>query len=235
LVSAQATLQASDREFARVRRLLDQNNASIRAAQGAEAAAVRDRLAVQSARDRLAVSFGRTLAQRSDATTLVRALSLQERVLVRVDLPAGEGLAGPPQSARLIALADETRSMPAEFVGAAPGTDPQMQGQGFLFLTRDNSLQLAPEAAVLGYIALRGEPLRGVLVPRSALIRYAGQSWIYVQTAEAVFKRIPIPLTHAAEGGWLVSEGLKAGDRVVTDGVQLLLSEELKSQVSLGD
>ncbi|MGH8239707.1 MAG: hypothetical protein ACREXP_22225, partial [Steroidobacteraceae bacterium] len=80
-----------------------------------------------------------------------------------------------------------------------------------------------------------GEPVRGVRVPRSALIRYEAQPWVYIQQDESTFRRTAMSAMHPMEGGWLIPEGLKAGDRIVTAGAQVLLSEELKSQVRLGD
>jgi hypothetical protein len=235
LASAQAAATASGKEFARLQSLQEDNNASIRALQAAEAAATRDRLLVQSARDRLALAWGQTVSQRTDLPALVRALTTQERLIVRIDLPAGERITGPASTARLVGLADETHSTAAEYLSPAPATDPQMQGEGLLYLTRDNSLHLAADAAVTGYLALSGQTLHGVLLPRSAVLRHAGETWVYLQIDETQFRRVPVALTHPAEGGWLISQGLKSGDRAVTDGAQVLLSEELKSQLSLGD
>jgi hypothetical protein len=235
LATAQAAAAASGKELARLQSLQEDNNASIRALQAAEAAATRDRLLVQSARDRMVLAWGRAVSQRPDLPALVRALTLQERLIARLDLPAGEWISGPAGTARLVGLADETHSTPAELLGPAPATDPQMQGEGLFYLTRDNSLHLAADAAITGYVTLSGQALHGVLLPRSAVLHHAGETWVYLQTDETQFRRVAVALTHPAEGGWLISEGLKSGGRVVTDGAQLLLSEELKSQLSLGD
>ena len=58
LASAQAAYAASSSELARLKTLEGQGNASARALQTAEAAALRDRLAVQSARERLGPVVG---------------------------------------------------------------------------------------------------------------------------------------------------------------------------------
>jgi hypothetical protein len=36
-------------------------------------------------------------------------------------------------------------------------------------------------------------------------------------------------------GGWLVTSGVRAGDRMVVEGAELLLSEEFRSRVSVGE
>jgi hypothetical protein len=233
--TARAASVASEQELERLKMLRKQNTASERALQAAEAAAVRDRLLVESIRDRIALSWGRSLARRADLTGLVRGLTAQDRVIVRVDLPAGEGASVQPQRARLTALTEPGTAMEAEFLGPAPATDPQLQGRGFLFLTRDNPLNLTPGAAVSASLELGGEALRGVRLPASALVRYETRRWIYVQKDPTTFARTPVSLGPPLPGGWLITQGLRAADRAVTQGAQVLLSEELKPQTRLPD
>jgi hypothetical protein len=233
LTSAQAVLKASENEELRVKQLLEQANASVRAAQAAEAAAARDRTLVQSARDRIALTWGTALLQGAQLPTLAQDLTALKSAIVRFNLPPGEQLALPPNTARIVPVSDETRSTDARFLGLAPATDLQLQGQGLLYLIGVNALRLTPDAAVIGYLAQRGAALRGVRLPRSALIRYEAQSWVYVQRDAGSFERVPAPTTHPVDGGWLITTGLNAGNRVVTDGAQILLSEELKSQVRM--
>jgi len=123
----------------------------------------------------------------------------------------------------------------SEFLGLAPATDPQLQGRGFLFLTRGNSLHLTPGAAVSASLELGGEVLRGVLLAESALVRYDTRTWIYVQKDATTFVRTPVLLGPPLPGGWLITQGLRAAERVVTQGAQVLLSEELKPLTSLPD
>jgi len=69
-------------------------------------------------------------------------------------------------------------------------------------------------------------------VPREAVIRFNGTTWVYVQTADNTFQRTEAALDRPLEDGWFVREGLKPQDKVVTVGAQQLLSEELKGQSS---
>src|SRR5262249_19627149 len=119
----------------------------------------------------------------------------------------------------------------AEFLGPAPTVDPQMQGRGFLFLLATNSLQLTPGTAISGFLELPGQPQSGIEAPRNAIVRFNGTTWVYVQRAEEEFERREVKLNSPLSEGWFVSEGLKAGDRVVTVGAQQLLSEERKGQI----
>jgi hypothetical protein len=227
LASAQATAAASSNELARLKTLAGQGNASARALQTAEATTAHDQMAVQSARERLTLSWGSSVADQKDLPALSRELASLEAALVRIDLPVGETLKEPPDGARVATLSGQ--SADASFLERAPSVDPQMQGQGFIFLLKPNSLRLTAGEAVVGYLKLPGEPLAGVTIPREAVVRVEGAGWMYVlsESGEA-FTRIEVPLDYPIEAGWFVTKGATASDHVVTTGAQQLLSLELK-------
>jgi len=233
--TARAAASASEQELARTKMLQAQSTASVRALQAAEAAAVRDRLVAQGLRDRIELSWGRSVAGRADLAQLTHALSSQERVIVRVDLPAGEGSVIQPHGARLGALTGSGAPLEAEYIGRAPNTDPQLQGRGSLFLTAANPLQLAAGEAVTAFVELAGPSLHGVFLPESAIVRHGEESWVYVQTAGTRFVREPISLETPVSGGWLITQGLRPQEPTVTQGGQMLLSEEFKPEVMVDD
>src|SRR4029077_12761487 len=229
LAGARAAYAASSNELARLKTLAGQGNASARALQAAEAAALRDQLAVQSAQDRLALSWGKVVADQTDLPGFIQSLTSLETALVRLDLPAGETLPSPPTCARIDTLAG--KSLEAEFLGLASSVDPQMQGQGFLFLSKPNTARLAPGQSVTGYIKIPGEPLAGVIIPREAVVRTEGAGWVYVfESGGEAFTRIQVPLDHPTEAGWFVLKNAVPGQYVVATGAQQLLSLEQKGQ-----
>jgi multidrug efflux pump subunit AcrA (membrane-fusion protein) len=193
----------------------------------------RDQIALDTAHDKLMLAWGKSMAEQLDLPALARSLTAQENLLVRLELPVGEALKEPPATARLLSLANNTTPVEASFFSLPTTADPQSQGQGFIFLVKGNALRLAPGAAVLGWLKAPGDPLAGVTVPRSAVVRALGQTWVYVQTGDDTFARRPIALEHPVESGWLVTAGLQPGERIVTAAAQVLLSEELKSQIKL--
>jgi hypothetical protein len=65
-------------------------------------------------------------------------------------------------------------------------------------------------------------------VPRDAIIRAEGRSWVYVATGGDHFTRKEIALEHATENGWFMTNTVSVGDRLVTTGAQSLFSEETK-------
>jgi len=232
LVQAHVAMETSQREFERLRTLAEQNNASARALQAAEAAAKRDQVLVESLRTKLALGWGKAILERDDPPAFVKSLTTGEHSLVRIDLSAGELLKSPPASARLVSLSAAEDPIPAEFFDAASSVDPLTQGQGFLFLIEGKTLP--PGTAVTGFLKIAGEPLSGVIVPRDAVLRHEGKAWIYLQTGDVEFTRGEISLDHPTENGWFISAGVTVKDRVVVSGGQTILSEELNRTGFMG-
>jgi hypothetical protein len=229
LASAQAAYNASSNELARLKILEGQGNASARAIQTAEAAAMHDLLALQSSKTRLMSSWGRAVSDRQDLPDLVQSLASLEAVLVRIDLPLGEALPTAPVGVRISRLSGQ--SCEADLLGSAPGMDPQFQGRGFFSLIKTNACGLSAGEAVSAFLKLPGEPVTGVIIPREAVVRVEGAGWVYVLNAAGdAFTRIPIPLDTPTEAGWFVTRGVTSNDYVVVTAAQQLLSIELKGQ-----
>src|SRR5204863_91869 len=66
LDAGRAAAEASRQEYERLKVLVEQTNASLRALQAADAAAKRDRLFVESTRAKLALSWGKAITERND-------------------------------------------------------------------------------------------------------------------------------------------------------------------------
>jgi multidrug efflux system membrane fusion protein len=228
LAPAGILANASRKEFERLKTLRARDNASDRALEAAEAQMLRDQVLAESLRLKLALGWGQTIAASDQLPELARALATMQAALVRLDLPAAERLPGKPTGVQLLPFAAETMPIAAEFLGAATSTEPQFQGQGFLFLLRGRALPA--NAAVIGLIQTDGPPVQGVLLPADAILRHEGKRWAYVQTGADLFARREVPLARAVSEGYLVTSGFTVGDKVVTTGAQLLLSEELKGQ-----
>jgi multidrug efflux system membrane fusion protein len=228
LTAASAASQASQAELERLKALAAQNNASARALQAAEAAATRDAAQTEAARLKLVAGWGNTLAARQDLPSFVRSLGSLESALVQLNVSPDQLLNQTPSSARIIPVSSQSNPVEAQFISRAPSIDPQLQGQGFLFLISPNPSHLAPGAAVTGFIDVPGEKQAGVAVPRNAIVRQNGTTWIYVQTGDETFQRTEVKLDRPLQDAWFVQEGLKPEAKVVTTGAQQLLSEEFK-------
>jgi hypothetical protein len=215
-------------------KLLNQEkNASDRALQTAEATAQRDQILVQSVRTRLALAWGKNVAERADLAAFVQSLASSENALLRLDLPAGEVLTEYPSDARIVIASAEEKPAMAHLLGPAANADLEMQGQGFLFFVKARSPRLVPGTAVTGYLQMPQEPLKGFIIPDSAVVRENGHGWVYAQTGADTFTRRKISLDHPTENGWFVRDAVSANDRVVVSGAQALLSEEQKYQIRM--
>jgi hypothetical protein len=104
-----------------------------------------------------------------------------------------------------------------------------------LFLVKSRQPGFVAGAAVLGHLKIAGEAQNGVMIPRSAVVRFGGRPWIYLQTDAHTFLRREISLESPLAEGWFAAQGMKPGDRVVLGGAQMLLSEEQKYQIHMGD
>lgn len=157
-----------------------------------------------------------------------------DRLMARITVPAGDALDAPISSARITAAGHEDRAVRGERIAVAAAVDPRTPGQTFLFSVSGLALWLRPGQAVTAHLELPGAARKGAVIPAPAILRYLGKTWAYVETSEGEFVRKEVTLGDAAEGGWF-TPSLAPGSRVVVEAAQTLLSEELKSQIQVGE
>ncbi len=81
----------------------------------------------------------------------------------------------------------------------------------------------------------RGRHTPGVVIPDSAVVWLDGRAWAYVQKDRERFIRQEVVTNHPGGKGWFVTKNFQAGDYVVVQGAQLLLSEEFRAQIHIED
>jgi hypothetical protein len=226
LATAQTASAASQAELQRLRTLAAQSNASARALETAQAAAARDSAQAEAARLRLLSSWGTAIADRQDLPAFVQSLGKLDSVLVQLNLHPDEALKEMPSLAR-VTTGTAQSPVEAKFMSLAPSVDSQFQGQSLLFLVSPNPSHLVPGASLTGFIAVSDEKQTGVVLPRDAIVRHGGTSWVYLQTASEEFRRTEVRLETPVAKGWFIPS-LKPGDKIVTAGAQEILSEEVK-------
>ena len=258
LAAADASLTAARSSYLRLKALnTDDKNVSDRAVEEAEARMKTDEAraaaAAQSARviETLLSATGGSVplvAERGgqvveaaaqpgesvEAGQPILRIASFDRLVARVDVPVGERVPGDVKTARIAAVGYEERPLPAVRIGLAPDVAPRTQGQAFLFRLEEPAFAFRPGLAVTAYLALPGAARTGVILPRGAVVHYAAKAWAYVQTAAERFARREVALEEAAAGGWF-TRSLAPATRVVSTGTQTLLSEELKSQIQVGE
>ncbi len=157
-----------------------------------------------------------------------------DRLFARVAVASGERAPGDVQSVRILPLGREDRVLQGNRI-ALVSSDPQLLGDTLLFSVETGDLQLRPGMALTAYLVLSGEPRKGVILPRSAVVRQLGELWVYVRTGDDKFTRREVEHATPIDTGWFVTSGFKAGEIVVIAGAQMLLSEELKAKIQGGD
>ncbi|SHM68291.1 hypothetical protein SAMN05192549_102221 [Duganella sacchari] len=235
---AHATLQASRREYDRLKALHgDEQNVSAKVLDAAEAtwrgddAVARSADAAMDAAARNArQKWGNVLAFAivGDAP-LFRRLSEQRDVLLRVAAPSGTNMTKGPAATRV--SANDGTFKNATLVSASSQADPRMQGAAFFYIAPADGL--LPGTTLTAYLATGAEQT-GALIPAGAVVWWQGKAWLYVQSAPGHFVRRELPAAIPVEQGWFAPGALK-GTQLVVRGAQTLLSEELRSQIQVGE
>jgi hypothetical protein len=233
-------LAVSESSYDRVKTLYKQNqNMSFKAMQDAEAtyrnnqaqvraAELEAKLQVDTARQR----WGGVVADwiTGDKGVLEPVLE-QREFLVQVTFPPGE-VGKPPAALSLPAPGKQL--VQARFVSPFPQVSPQIQGISFLYRVSSR-----PGLAVgMNLVALVpiGEPLRGIMIPHSAIVWWQGKAWAYEKVSPTTFARREVPTDNPVTGGYFVpAASLAPETKLVIVGAQALLSEEFRSEIQQQD
>lgn len=203
------------------------------ATEATKATTLRHRL--QELREEAMHSWGPELFRLAieDDSALWEALLKRQKVLVLVALPANHALPAGTRTVHISRNRDRSHAVRADLLSPAPNTDPLVQGETYFFHV--DAAHLRTGMRVDAWIPRGGQAARGVFLPASAIVWYGGLPWVYVKVEEDAFQRIAVPDHEEYGDGWFVRSGLKAGDRLVVAGAQLLLSEEMRGQIPRED
>ena len=238
LSSAHAEFAAADAQYRRTSRLYaEQKNASQRDLQSAQATYVTDKSQLEALEEELRNAWGEEITQMDppDRAHLVSALVDRREAIARVTAPTGEPIDDATHAAQVVVLGHEEHPLKARAVYDAPTVVPSFQGQTFLVLLATTDFPVRPGTAVSARIPASRASERGVMVPRSAVVRYEGSEWVYRELDADRFARIEIVPAEITDTGYFVTNNVVPGMRIVVTGAQTLLSEELKGQIEPED
>jgi hypothetical protein len=239
---ARASLANSRSEYERLKQLNeDDRNVSDRAVAAAEALWKADEARVAAAdsaanviRANIRQAWGESLAEdvtaQQPGPSLQRLLHYQD-ALLQVSLPFDHPTPKPGSTLYVTPMGSQLKPVAAQFVSVSPQTDPVIQGKTYFYRAPANNLR-AGMRIMIRMANAGSQTIKGVVVPDSAVVWYGGQAWIYRKEGEERFIRHAITTDKEAEGGWFNAGTLQAGQPVVTQGAQLLLSEEFKYQIT---
>ncbi len=233
--TAQAKLMASKPAFERAQALYREKAASAAQVQAAEAMFRVDEAGVAAADSQLRTltatarqTWGPALAQALvERTPMFSRLVDRQDVLLQVTLPPGVVVSKPPVNAFVVLSGDSRATL--KFVSPATKTDPRIQGVSF-FYTAPAGTGLLPGMSVLVFVS-SDVSVDGTLVPATAVIWWQGRAWVYLRSGDDRFVRHVITTDVPTPDGSYVVRDLSAANAVVTQGAQMLLSEELRGQM----
>jgi hypothetical protein len=237
-LAAQAQLQKShiaaevaEKEYARLKTLFaEDHNISEKSLQSAEGSLQANEVDARLSEQQLNLQepivrqeWGDVVAKWVvEGTPELQRIFDQRDALVQMTISSTAAF-GPPRAISL-EIPGRTRTE-ASFVSLFPRVDPRIQGKSFLYRTSAHP-GLSPGVNLIARFSI-GDPMQGVIVPTSAVVWSEGKPWVYEQTAADRFARRAVTTDTPVEQGFFVATGLSAGDKVVTQGAQALLSEEL--------
>jgi hypothetical protein len=237
-VVAQAQLQKSKvgadvarKEYARLKTLFEQNrNISEKSLQSAEGTLQANEADVRAGEQQLNLQesvvrqeWGNTVAKwAAESSSELERVFDQREVLVQVTMPSDAAVGAPKTISLEIPGATRTE---ARLVSTFPRVDPRIQGRSFLYVAPAH-LGLTPGVNLLAHLSV-GSPMKGLIMPTSAIVWAEGKAWAYQETASEHFARRVVPTEVPVDGGFFVSQGFSPGDKVVTRGAQSLLSQEM--------
>jgi hypothetical protein len=140
---------------------------------------------------------------------------------------------GKPPGSITVSVAHGGPRRQATLVGPAPSADPLTSLPSFLY--RVSGASLRPGTAITAFVPDGGGLVRGVLVPSHAVVQWDALPWAYVEREPGRFVRVRVPDDVPVAEGWLATSGFEAGERVVVTGAGLLLSEEFRARITVGE
>lgn len=152
-----------------------------------------------------------------------------DRVFARINLMPGDAVDESIAHSTIVVLGEEDRPLEGERVAIVQST-MQTGARSFLFSIEAGDRNLRPGQAVSAVLPLQGEGEEGIIIPRSAVVRHGGQTWVYIQSADQQFSRHAISLDRSTREGWITTTSFIESDqdRIVVTGAQVILSEEIK-------
>jgi multidrug efflux pump subunit AcrA (membrane-fusion protein) len=193
--------------------------------EAAQSKAAADQASLALARRKADAIFGHNAPWENGGSrrAIMEQLTAGRTVLVRVTFPLGS-LERMPSQLTVTRLGRNSAHWPVSALWEAPA-DPNFPGPGILALV-DGS-DLAQNDHVIATVPT-GAPVAGVTVPSSAIVYNEDRAWVYGESGQRSYRRIPVDTANSTDGGYFIagSTGLRPGTPVVVGGAGLLLARE---------
>ena len=234
---AKAKLNLAQQSLARVRNLhrndaISKRKLQIQQSQWEEAQAHYDAILyeINSIQESTLLNWGNPLSEwafAADSEEFSRLISGQQ-TLLQIVLPPNQTLPAATESIFVARDGLRSKAVKTRFLSLAQDTNEDFQGETFFFIASAN---IQTGMHVTAWIAREQNNLSGIDIPASALVRHLGQTYVYLQTGDAEFTRHVVATQLQTADGYFVQTGILPGDKLVTTGAQMLLSEEFRGQI----
>tara|TARA_B100000767_G_scaffold83628_1_gene80535 strand:+ start:181 stop:1263 length:1083 start_codon:yes stop_codon:yes gene_type:complete len=141
----------------------------------------------------------------------------------------------PPENILIIPSISSSSEIKASYLSPSPRVNQSIVGKNFFYLTTNSKLIIGER--ISAYVLNSNKKQNFILVPNSSVVWSNGQPWAYIRIKEnGNFVRRSLQgmgeAENGSENGWIVTDDkIKVDDEIVTNGAQLLLSEEFKYQI----
>lgn len=228
---ARVALDVARKEYTRLKTLFEEDqNISEKSLQSAESTFQANEADVRAAEQQQALQesvvrqdWGGVAAKWVvDSSLELQRILDQNEMLVQLTMPFGASYEPPVKISLELPGGNSAK---ANLISTFPRVDPRIQGRSFLYRAPARP-GLTPATNLLARLSI-GRPMKGLIVPTSAVVWSEGKAWVYQQTATDRFTRRAVPTDVVLESGFFVTEQFSPGDQLVIQGAQALLSEEL--------
>ncbi|MHB1687413.1 MAG: efflux RND transporter periplasmic adaptor subunit [Ignavibacteriaceae bacterium] len=247
-LTAEADFNKSNKEYQRLKKIneLSENNISLKAIQSAEAALQTSKavyenfnISFNNLKQTIKQYFGEGLAN----WILHNSPSLQKVLkgnlyIAQISLP-DDTLNTNSINGCMVETTDK-KFVKGNFISRSMSVDPEFQGRNYFFAVEPTcpvcgkGTNLSPGMIISADITT-GALLNGVVIPYQAIVWQRGEAWAYFELGKGQFFRKIIPTGAPAENGYFVPDNNLAGNNIVLEGSQFLLSEENLSQIKTED
>ncbi len=239
LAIAESLLPNHQLQYQRYKQLNeDDKNISDKAVQEAQTLLINNQTQIKSTQaqlkalnDTIVAQWGKplaTLITQNPASGPLHDLITQKKVLVQASFPLNFKEPEANSAIFVSPIQDEVKPVRAEYVSQSIQTDISNIGKTYFYSAPADFLRVGMRVNVVP--AQSSSVIKGVFVPNQAIVWHGGMAWIYVRTKPDMFLRKPVASEIELDNGWFDST-LRPGTEVVTQGAQLLLSEEFKFQI----
>jgi hypothetical protein len=239
LNGAKARLKQTEQSLKRQQELFRNGITAQRSVQEQEAQGSADQALVDAAQIRLMaiasetrLMWGKELADwaLSDKAVKLKAFLSGQQQLLQITLPANKQLTSEVNTLFIEPSGQRNKAHSASLISRSTQVDSSLQGKSYFFQTNADGLNIGMKVTAWIPEPTLGQP--GVIVPETAVIWYMDQVYVYIKATKDTYTRRLIKAFLLTPDGYFVKDDINAGDEVVITGGQMLLSEELRGQMT---